>query len=199
MREPVLPAIDLGAPEAGGRSAFVPGVRGRSRQRMREFQANLTARLRDARSGDSGAGRLAVRVVDCDCLLHLPEAGEILPVPIITSVPLTQAWFLGIASVRGRIVSVIDLGRYMERGATRVDKDSRLILLGESLGFNAGLVVSAVLGLRSIKDMTPESSEPTAERPDWMEAPCIEPDGHRWLPLELGRLTREARFLHAGV
>jgi len=199
MRESAVSVTDHDATQETGRSIFVPGVRGRSRQRMREFQANLTARLREARSGDPGYGRLAVRVVDCDCLLHLPEAGEILSVPIITSVPLAQPWFMGIASVRGRIFSVIDLGRYMERGATRLDKDCRLILLGESLGFNAGLVVSAVLGLRSVKDMISESGAANAERPDWMNTPCTEQDGHRWLPLELGRLTREERFLHAGI
>jgi twitching motility protein PilI len=49
-------------------------------------------------------------------LLDLLEAGEIVPVPALTSVPLTQPWYLGLANIRGSLVGVIDLARFFGHG-----------------------------------------------------------------------------------
>ena len=45
-------------------------------------------------------------------LVDLADAGEVLPVPPLSDVPLTQPWFLGIANIRGTLFSVTDLAAF---------------------------------------------------------------------------------------
>ena len=51
-------------------------------------------------------------------LLDLTQAGEIVPLAPLRAVPLTQPWYLGLANIRGNLVGVIDLARYLGAGDT---------------------------------------------------------------------------------
>ncbi|NMW25692.1 chemotaxis protein CheW, partial [Rhodanobacter denitrificans] len=43
----------------------------------------------------------------------IDEINELLAVPVLTPVPGTQPWLLGVANVRGNLVPVIDFGRFL--------------------------------------------------------------------------------------
>src|SRR3954447_26348291 len=89
-----------------------PDTAGR-RTRLREFQAQLVDRMQAARSGvDTRVNQLGVMIGQSRWLLNLQEAGEIVPASSITPVPLTRDWFLGLANIRGNLISVIDFGRF---------------------------------------------------------------------------------------
>ena len=64
-------------------------------------------------SSGARAHQLGVEIGGVRYLLDLLEAGEIVPVPALASVPLTQPWYLGLANVRGNLVGVVDLARYL--------------------------------------------------------------------------------------
>ena len=69
--------------------------------------APLAGRLQAARSeGVSVAAWLAVQAGGRDYLLPLNQAGEIFPWTGVQPVPYTQAWFLGIANLRGALMGV---------------------------------------------------------------------------------------------
>ena len=119
-------------------------------------------------------------------LLDLTQVGEIVPVPSITLVPLTQPWYLGLANIRGNLISVIDLARYQLQSETAVGSDSRVVTFAGGLGFNCGLLVSRVYGLRHAGDM-----EATGDR-------LRDADANEWTPLDIAALVRDTRFLHVG-
>jgi twitching motility protein PilI len=73
---------------------------------LREFQESLVRRLTGARAGQSSRALLGVQAGRDYWLLDLAEAGEIIPLPPLTDVPLTKPWFCGIANVRGTLYSV---------------------------------------------------------------------------------------------
>lgn len=155
------------------------------RARLRLYQEQLLERMQAARNGaGAGAGQLGLAIGATRYLVDLLEVGEIVAPTPITAVPLTQPWYLGLANVRGNLLGVIDLARYLERdeppeaGAT-----PRLVVFAPNLGFNCALLASKVHGLRQAAAM---------ERVDDV---LRDADGQVWTPLSLAALVREERFL----
>jgi hypothetical protein len=99
---------------------------------LRDYQRELAERLRLADSARS-ASKLGVQVGSETWLIDLVEAGEVIPVPPITPVPLTRPWFRGVANVRGNLYSVVDFAAFVGVGAVEVTERARLVLLGERL------------------------------------------------------------------
>ena len=157
------------------------------RTRLRQYQVQLLERMQAARN-NAGArvNQLGVQMGSERFLLELTQVGEIVPVPSITVVPLTQPWYLGLANVRGNLISVIDLARYQQGAETAFGSDSRIITFASNLGFNCGLLVSRVYGLRHAAGM-----ETSGER-------LRDADAIDWTPLDLAALVGESRFLHVG-
>ncbi|UCE30433.1 MAG: chemotaxis protein CheW [Burkholderiales bacterium] len=168
---------------------------GTQSQNLREFQARLAERLRQAAAAPNVSARLGLQIGEARFLVELSEAGEILPVPPITPVPLTRDWFKGVVNLRGTLHSVIDLQRFMGLGFTPTDRESRLVAFGAKVGVNAGVVVSRMLGLRNIGAMQ-QGPEPAED--GWLQSAWIDSDGATWRELSLIRLARDERFMVVG-
>jgi twitching motility protein PilI len=169
------------------------------RTRLREFQAQLVERMQAARTGASTqASKLGVLIGQRPCLLNLHEAGEIISVGTITTVPLTHDWFLGLTNVRGSLVSVIDLARFQGHGATPVDRESRVVVFASSLSFNSGILVSRVLGLRNVADMRLQDGETESATP-WAPRQYVDRDSQIWTEIDLSLIVQDAQFLHVGL
>ena len=153
--------------------------------RLREYQEQLLERMQAAKSG-SGAPiqQLGMQVGGTRYLLDLLEAGEIVsPVPL-ARVPLTVPWYLGLANVRGTLVGVIDLARYLgEEGAPPAGPGARLVTFAPSLGVNCALLADRVYGLRQAGSMQRVGDA------------LRDADDILWTPLSLAALVREERFL----
>src|SRR6187549_617631 len=123
---------------------------------LRLFQQELATRLGLSCGGERWLVRLA-------------DAAEVVAVPPLAGVPLTQRWFLGLANIRGNLYSVVDLAGFLGRETVvphGTSGQSRLILFGPRAGdMNVGVVVQSVLGLRNVADLTPIPSMP--DSPDW--------------------------------
>jgi twitching motility protein PilI len=174
----------LRAPSALG---VRPDAAGR-RARLRQYQVQLLERMQAAR-GNSGArvNQLGVQIGAERYLLDLTQAGEIVPVAPVTAVPHSEAWYLGLANIRGQLVGVIDLARYLELGAVAPGIDARVVTFAAHLGFNCGLLVGRVYGLRQALDMTADGDK------------LADADGVHWTPLDLAALVHDPRFLHIGL
>ena len=198
------------------------------RLRMRDFQTRLVDRMQAARGGsDVRAGQLGVLIGGTRWLFDLQQAGEIVAVGSLTTVPLTQPWFLGLTNMRGNLISVVDFARFQGGPPTQIDKQSRIIAFAPSLGFNGGLLVSRVLGLRNIADMQVEVGDvkesgagqsadsggtagngdqalalrPGSNDPDRRVRlqRYVDRDRDVWQVLDLAAVTRNPRFLHVGA
>jgi twitching motility protein PilI len=157
------------------------------RTRLRQYQVQLLERMQAARANTGASvNQLGVAIGAGRYLLDLTQAGEIVPVAALTAVPLTQSWYLGLANIRGNLVGVVDLARYLGLGETAAGADSRIVTFAAALGFNCALLVGRVYGLRHAGAM------------DAVDGQLRDADGKLWTALDLAALVADERFLHVG-
>jgi len=169
------------------------------RVNLREFQQALAERLQNKTAAQVGAARLGVLAAGERWLVRLSHAGEVIQVPPITPVPLTQAWFLGVTNIRGNLYSVSDFARFIGRDPAPVTVQSRLLLFGQRFAeLRAGLVVQQVVGLRNVAGWT--RLEPQGEAAwEWLGASWQAPGGEVWREIDMARLARSQSFLKVGL
>lgn len=103
---------------------------------------------------------IAYRIGANDLISQLGEVVEILDVPEISRVPLTQGWVRGIANIRGNLLPVVDLSGCLTGSVTRMTDKTRVLVIDYN-GFYSGLIVDEVLGMKHFLD-----DEYSAEEPD---------------------------------
>jgi len=162
------------------------------RIRLRQYQEELLERMQAARTSTGARShQLGVEIGGERYLLDLIEAGEIVPVPPLASVPLTQPWYLGLANIRGSLVGVVDLARFLVAQCGQPGSEqtpaTRLVTFAPALGLPCGFLATRVHGLRQAADMRPH------------EGRLLDADGNAWTPLALAALAQDERFLHVGL
>ena len=163
---------------------------------LREFQQSLAERLRTAQAEAEPTSRLGVQTGSRHWLLKLDEAGEMLPLPEISSVPLTKPWYLGLANIRGVLASVVDFGAFMGGEPTARTPDCRFMLIAERFQSFSGLLISRMLGLKNVQTL--EVLQATGDR-RWVGASYRDGEGTIWQELNLGELASSDDFLQVGV
>jgi twitching motility protein PilI len=81
----------------------------------------------------------------------IDEINELLAVPVMTPVPLTQPWLLGVANVRGNLVPVIDFNRFLFGERTQPTERTRLLIVRQG-GGSVALMVDEVFGQRTVDE-----------------------------------------------
>jgi twitching motility protein PilI len=163
---------------------------------LREFQAHLATRLAGA-SEQSAAGLLGIQAGSDLWLVDLSDSGEIVPLTPLTSVPLTKPWFAGIANIRGNLYAVSDFSAFQGKDNTPQNNSSRLLLVGTRHGNNAALLVTRMLGLRNVADLTPAAIDPSA--PPWADEAYTDKEGRRWKKLNVRKLLADENFMEIGA
>jgi twitching motility protein PilI len=162
---------------------------------LREFQEHLTRRLSGAAQGERAASLLGVQAGKDFWLLDLAEAGEIVPLPPLTSVPLCKTAFAGLANIRGSLYAVTDFQAFLGGEPTPPGSSgARLLLVGTRLGNNAALLVPRLLGLKNPADFT--VVPPPAGAPAWDVARLRDRDGRLWRQLDLQALLADPQFMN---
>lgn len=100
--------------------------------------------------------RLGVLLGELFFLVPLTDIAEILPIGTITSVPLTQPWLLGLRSVNGRLIGVIDYMHYAHGLQQGISSESHILIPNIQGLQECGFIVSAVLGICDISLMQKE-------------------------------------------
>lgn len=165
------------------------------RSSLREFQERLARRLAEAKTAER-RGLLGFQCGTENWLIALPEAGEILPSPALSAVPLTQPWYRGLANVRGTLYGVIDFARFNGQSPTVAAGRARLLLIGARHGVHCALLVSASTGLRSEDDF---EADPAGDARPWVGARLRDLQGRPWLRIDSTRLLAHPAFLDAGL
>ncbi len=168
---------------------------------LRSFQQELASRLANKTVAQVESSRLGLATGGEQWLIRLADAGEVITVPPVAAVPLTQPWFLGVANIRGNLYTVIDFGGFLGRdagAATGTLGQSRLVLFGPRVGeLRAGLVVQRVLGLRNLAELAPAA--PPDGAPEWYGQRWMDADGGAWQEIDLARLAQDNKFLRVGI
>lgn len=162
---------------------------------LREYQRNLSARLVNLESGQA-ASKLGLQVGNDRWLIDLVDAGEVIPVPPIVAVPLTQTWFAGVANIRGNLYSIIDFPAFLGGVPVTITEQTRLLLIGERYRMNSGLLVDRVLGLYRDDQLQADDDVTT---PLWTVAQYTDEQANEWKQLNVRELIAHPDFLQAGI
>jgi twitching motility protein PilI len=157
---------------------------------LREFQQQVLDRLQAQTAGDSRQSTLGIQLGQENWLVDMTDISEVMPLPALTPVPLTRSWYCGVANVRGNLYSIIDLNTYNRQEATARDAHNRVLLLGHRYAFNAGLLVSRVLGLRNTESWQASEENGSVSYRD--------PGGQIWHKLDIHQLLSQPEFLQIG-
>src|SRR5436190_19880004 len=110
---------------------------------LRAFQQELAARLAAKTTQQVEQSRLGLACADKQWLIRLADAGEVIAIPTMATVPLTRPWYLGISNIRGNLYSVIDFAGFLGHAVEPVTAgaaQARLVLFGPRVGeLRAGL------------------------------------------------------------
>jgi twitching motility protein PilI len=166
--------------------------------KLRDFSAQLAARLQAAPGPKGEPARLAIRIGTTSFLIDMNSAGEIVTAPPVTPVPWTKPWFLGLANVRGRLVGVVDLMRLGGGQPIAPEDAQQLVVFNENQKMNVGLLITRAYGLRNIKDLEPLEPMSNSTRP-WEARSFRDGDGSRLTEINLQGLTSYEEFTSIGV
>ena len=124
----------------------------------------------------------------------ITEVDEILPMPQATAVPGAKEWLLGMANVRGNLVTVVDLGWFLYGSRTPITARTRVILT-RLQGRYLGLIVDEVFGQRhfSLPDRVDEAVDDEALA--GLVTESFPQGDEKWGRFEMSRLMSSESFL----
>lgn len=160
-----------------------------------DLRALTASNSSEPESGQGDWSGLAFRLGDTRLVCGLDRIQESLQVPQVTRVPGTKPFILGLANVRGDLLTVVDLGCYFFGNRTPASMRARL--LSASLrGRPVGLLVDEVFGQRNF--MTSNAGAP--ELPEHSPLKGLVSKQHRsgsdaWQELDLDALFSTPSFL----
>ena len=165
---------------------------------LRQFQEGLVARLKEVQSGvvAQSASKMGVQVGREKWLVNLPDVSEVVPLPHLLAVPLTQPWFAGVANVRGVLYTAIDFSRFLGGELTQTNIDSRLLVANTKFHLNAGIIVHHMLGLKNPDQLEVAATD---NLPPWVAAEYSDSNGEIWKELSMPGLIGHPDFLNVGV
>lgn len=163
---------------------------------LREYQLSVAERLRTASTRTTLLSKLGFHAAGRNWFVALHQVSEVIPVPAIEAVPLTQPWFRGIANVRGSLYGIVDFAAFQGGEPTGAGMERRVILVSDKLVVGSGLLVSRMLGLRNSEQFIPAARP--AEAAPWIGGLYTDAGGAPWLELDLPALAKEQRFLEVG-
>ena len=174
-----------------------------NRQALRELQTRLADRLQIARTQGVAPSWLAVEAGGKKYLFPMAQAGEIFPAVVTQTVPYTQAWFLGVANLRGGLFGVVDMASYVTGQPLGIKtelarKESRLVALNGALEVNCALLIDRLAGLRN-QEAFVDFSAKASDAPLYFGNQYIDQSGAAWQEINLQLLAQQANFLTIGA
>ena len=174
-----------------------------NRQALRELQTRLAERLQVARTQGVAPSWLAVETAGKKYLFPMAQAGEIFPLGATLGVPYTQAWFLGVANLRGGLFGVVDLGAYVtgQSNPPKTElarKEARLVALNAALDVNCALQIDRLAGLRN-QEAFSDFAERAPDAPEFFGNRYVDQNGASWQEINLQLLAQQAQFLTIGA
>ncbi len=126
---------------------------------------------------------------------QLSDVVEIIPLPQYTKIYGASDWMLGVANVRGALVTLVDLERFFGSSLSHSGQAPRVIVIQD--GYNkTGLVVSKIFGLRNFN--VNEFEKPTIDADEayftYIDGEIESAESHgqsseRWLRFAVGAFT----------
>jgi len=139
------------------------------------------------------------RIGNSKLIAAMSDVKEILDLPEYTVVPGVKSWIVGVANVRGSLLPIMDMKGYLLGDDIKQRNKGRVIVI-DYKGFNTGLVVEEIYGMRHFR-----KSDETSDTPEVHESisPYIErvfqQDDEQWPVINFYEMTQDERFAHASL
>lgn len=169
---------------------------------LHAYQESILERISDIRRKKStgATSRLGVKSGDNYFLAHLEDVSEVLAIPEIKKIPLTQDWALGLSNVRGNLYMVSDLAVFSGQFLANISSESRILLVNSFYETNAALVIDKLVGLRDVDTMIAvKSDEQEKKQFDWVGKSYKDVTGIVWQELNIGLLLKDNAFAHVAI
>ena len=153
-----------------------------------QSQQELNNRMQASDHAGEHISTLGVQIGEGFWLVEMSDISEVMPLPHITTVPLTKPWFCGVANVRGNLYSVVDLAAFMGQPKVLRDGQSRVLLVAQKFALNSGLLVNRVIGLRDTHAWRRSEVDGMIQYED--------KELHTWRQLDVAKLLEQPEFLH---
>ena len=158
---------------------------------LREFQQKLLDRIQLQEAAGDRISTLGIQIGRAFWLVEMEDISEVLTLPTVATVPLTQPWYRGVANVRGNLYGIADLAAFMGQGETPEGGQCRVLLAAQKFSCNAGLLVTRVLGLRDTLKWQQEMKDGEVH---WRDE-----QSHLWRKLDMSQLLQQPDFLQIGI
>lgn len=136
---------------------------------------------------------------DARLACNIDRISEILPYPPSTPVPGAKPWIIGLANVRGELLTVIDFASYLTGVRSPIRSNSRLLATSLNKA-PIGLLVDEVFGQRRFLDIEAVDAD-LAEESAMHDV--VRKQHHlgaeTWQELDLDRLFNSADFLNGAA
>ena len=139
------------------------------------------------------------RVGDAKLIASMSDIKEILDLPTFTEVPGVKSWVVGVANVRGSLLPIMDMKGFLLGDDTKQRNKGRIIVI-DYKGFNTGLIVEEVYGMRHFRE-----SDETEDIPEIHESilPYVgrayRRDDAHWPVFSFNEMTSDERFAHVSL
>jgi len=152
--------------------------------------------------GQSGGGEWAgviFRIGEVRLACSIEYVSEFLPIPAFTPVPGTKSWILGLANVRGDLLTIVDLSWFLSGERTTVTMRTRL-LAATLRGRPIGLLVDEVFGQRQFVGSEGKSTRLSRKSPirDYVQKQ-YRSGKEVWQELDLDSLFSTSEFLNGAA
>lgn len=158
-----------------------------------KYQHTLAQQVENIDINEPSSAVLGVAAGEERYLISMAEVNEVIPIPKLAHVPLTQSWFLGLANVRGNLYGITDLGVYLGSKPMSFNLKSRILLASSGNKVCGGFMVNSMLGIRNLSEFTPVKSA-KKKLPQGVAALYKDSEGRVWRELSLLVLLREEKF-----
>jgi twitching motility protein PilI len=127
-------------------------------------------------------------------VVELEEVAEVIRIPQFTGLPEVKSWVSGVANVRGRLLTILDLAIFFEQ-RSNIARSQRRILVVDTEDVYLGFLVDESLGMQHFPR---DSFQQTPGPADEMFSPFLlgsyQVAGVHWPVFSLLLLTQDARF-----
>ena len=113
---------------------------------------------------------VAFQLDDATMLINMNAVQEVSPQPPVTRLPGVKRWVLGIANVRGEVLTIVDLHEFFELGGNRNPTLNRVIAIAQG-ETRLGVVVDRIIGMRQVA-IQQVRQEPSEGCPETMKS-CV--------------------------
>jgi purine-binding chemotaxis protein CheW len=120
--------------------------------------------IKGGAEAEDSASLLSFFIGNAEFAMHVSDAAEVIRLQAVTDVPNTPAYIMGILSLRGEMVPVIDLKRRMNLGALDAGPRARILVVA-CWDLHAGLAVDGINSVFSVPKKDVSAPSPPFEEP----------------------------------